>query len=159
MPGAIYAPTASLALSGQLNSAIVVDTMTFTGSGVEDIRTLDVPSSAAQSTVMAQSLGNPGAPTATSRPSCSSTSLIALDLALADVGTIAEGTASGVTPMAVSRGNPQTAGKGSALKVVTTAPRQPAIDPGAVDALLLGDLSLRSRGFASRPGQPMKWSL
>ena len=84
---------------------------------------------------------------------------MALDFVLADGSTTGAGTDSWVTSIASSRQVPRTAGKGSTLKVVTTAPRQPAIDPGAVDALLLEGLSLRSRGFASRPGQPMKWSL
>jgi hypothetical protein len=46
MAGAIYAPAAQLAATGsaQLNSAIIVDTMTMSGSGIANSVTLDAPS-------------------------------------------------------------------------------------------------------------------
>jgi MBG domain (YGX type) len=160
MTGAIYAPAAQLNESGngQLNATIDVDSMTVSGNGIEDILLHVAHPGVAGGTVTTQELGISNSPAAIPTPSSSSTSLMALDLALADAGTTTEGTASGVTPMAARRSIPQTAGKGSTLNVVTT-PRPTAIDPVAVDALLIEGLSFRTRGIAYRPGQPMKWSL
>ena len=84
-----------------------------------------------------------------------STGFMALDLVLAVAGT----TASWLNPIDARHQVPQTAGKRSTLKVATAAPRPPAIDPAAVDALLIEGLSVRYRRITDRLGQPLKWTL
>ena len=139
MTGAIYAPAARLNESGnaRLNAAIVVDTMTVSGNAIEQI-----PVRGAAGPGMAtKNHGIPAAQAARATSARSSAGLIALDLVLADAGTTAGVTASGVNPTAAVGHVAQKAGKGSTVHNVTTS-APPTIDPGAVDALLLEGLSL-----------------
>ena len=156
MTGVIYAPAAQLNESGnaRLNAAIIVDTMTVSGNAIEQIPDADE----AGPGIAMKNHGRPAAPAAPATLDRSSEALIALDLVLADSGTTAGVTASGL-PLRPRGGRvAQKAGRGSNLHTFTTS-TPPAIDPGAVDALHLEGLSLRSRQIAHRPGQPMKWSL
>jgi len=146
--GTIYAPAAGLSESGNgaLDaSSLIVDTITIGGNGAADTQAVVADSGVVGLTVTTPELGVTGAPAAISASSSSDTGLMALDFVLADAGTVSA--------------SAQTAGKRSTLNVVTTAPKPTAIDPAAVDALLFEGLSLRSRGTAARPGQPLKWSL
>ena len=107
--GAIYAPAAQLAESGngQLNAALVVDTLTVGGKGVVDSLPLVAISSAVGPTVTTQDLNIADPPAGTDpqparphpqvippavipAPSSLSSGLMALDLALAD-GSTTEG--------------------------------------------------------------------
>ena len=109
MTGAIYAPAAQLAESGngQLNAALVVDTLTVGGNGVVNSLPLVALSSVVGPTVTTQDLNIADPPAGTDpqparphpqvippavipAPSSSSSGLMALDLALAD-GSTTEG--------------------------------------------------------------------
>ncbi len=109
MTGAIYAPAAQLAESGnaQLDAALVIDTLTVGGNGVVNSLPLVALSSVVGQTVMTQDLNIADPPAGTDpqparphpqvippavipAPSSSSFGLMALDLALAD-GSTTEG--------------------------------------------------------------------
>ena len=155
MTGAIYAPAARLNESGngQLNAAIVVDTLTFSGNGIDDTWTLvRAPRRGRLDRDHAKPRHRQPPATASSSSPC----LMALDLTLADASTTTVDTASEVTPIAAGGQVAQSTGNGCTLNVVTTA-KPTTVDPAAMDALLLEGLSLRSRRIADRPGQPMKW--
>lgn len=137
--GTIYAPTAPFSERGNaaINASLIVDTIAISSNGVADVKTAGG--------------GSPGG--VIPNPSGASTGLMALNFVLADAGIV-----SVVNPIAASRTVMQTAAKRSAPNVVTTS-RPTAIDPAAVDELLIDGLSVRSRRIADRPGEPLKWSL